>query len=103
VDSRVGSSIVVNYGGGRGSDMHAFNLSAKSYNNCLLRTVFLRVPTVPSPVGVGRSCRKYQSSGLGTRRSRETMRLQLMLRPLGLPLSQFMRGQVKRLKVDERD
>jgi hypothetical protein len=26
-----------------------------------------------------------------------------VLCPLGLPSSQFMRGQVKRLKVDERD
>ena len=59
----------------------------------LLRTVSLQIPTIPNPIGV---CRRVggRSSGLGTGRSRETMRLQLMCCALSeLPSSQFMRGQ----------
>jgi len=59
-------------------------------SNILLRTVSLRVPIIPNPVGVvgGRS------SGNGIGRSKETIQLQLMCCALSeLPSSQFTRGR----------
>ena len=69
------------------------------YRGCVLRTVSLRVPIIPNPVGVVGGW----SSGQGIGKSRETVQLQLMCCALSeLPSSQFTRGQ-RVLKMDERE
>jgi hypothetical protein len=64
----------------------------------MLRTVFLRVPTVPSPVRVGRSCQKVRALELVREGHERQLASAYVLRPLGLPLSQFTGGRVRRLK-----
>jgi len=90
---------VATVGSSSGSHMKKFE-SVNS--NILLRTVSLRVPIIPSPVGV---CRRLEvwSSGLGIGRSKETMRLQLMccaLSETSFRLNLRMGQRV--VKMDER-
>jgi hypothetical protein len=60
----------------------------------LLKMVFLQVPTIPSPVRV------VEMSELRTwykKVTKDYAASAYVLHPLGIPLSQFMRGQIKEI------
>jgi hypothetical protein len=63
----------------------------------MLRTVFLHVPTIPSPVGVGRVVRMLELQTWYKKVTKDNAASAYVLHPLKLPSSQFMRGWIKEI------